>query len=233
VANGGFEVGTSETAPFQGTAVGGGDAAWIDGALASWEVGPSTNNPNVFATNRSVYYATISNGQPAGGGPHSGNVAAVFPNTPLYNGYISQAVSGVVAGNLYKISFWLSNQVGDATSNSMDVKWGGTIASPGGTLTGGISLAGGTPPIPGPIPVQVAWTYYEFNVTAPENNARLTFIGGSTVAANLIDDVSVVQIPEPTTLIMLGAGMLLMGLPRHRLERSADRGSRGFPPVSA
>jgi hypothetical protein len=141
----------------------------------------------------------------------------VLPNLSPYNGYISQAVSGVVAGSLYRISFWLSNQIGDAANNFIDVKWGGTIASAGAPLTGGVSLSGGSPAIPGAIPVQVSWTRYEFDVTAPVNNARLTFIGGNSAAGNLIDDVSVVLIPEATTLTMLGAGMLLMGL--HRVRR--------------
>jgi hypothetical protein len=221
VMNGGFEDGVVQVLPVNGTAVGGGSTSLKNGSLASWDVGPSTNMPNVLATNESLYFATIANGDPAGGGPHSGEVAAVFPNFPTYDGYVSQAIAGVVAGGAYRISFWLSNQIGTNPNNYMDVNWGGSIASLGAPITGGMSLSGGSPSIPGAIPIGTAWTYYQFDVVATSNNARLSFIGGNSAAANLIDDVSVVAIPEPSTLIMLGAGMFLMGLRRHRRARVA------------
>lgn len=209
IVNGSFESGPSViTSLSGGTAVGGGDAPWTVGDLFGWEVGGGGPN-NVLASNQNIYYGTVSNGDPAGGGPHSGTLAAVFPNFPTYDGYISQQVLSTVAGQEYKISFWLSNQIGDATNNSMTVNWGGTNS--GTSIIGGVNLLG-----PTPLPVSVGWTLHEFTVTAPTNNARLSFIGGNSAAGNLVDDVSIAETPEPGTMVLLGAGAAMMGLSRRR-----------------
>lgn len=209
LTNGSFESGPSViTSGFGGTGVGGGDVSWTVGNLLGWEVGGGGPN-NVLASNQNIYYATISNGQPPGGGPHSGILAAVFPNFPSYDGYISQQVLGTVAGQEYKISFWLSNQIGDAANNAMTVNWGGTIS--GSSIGGGVNLLG-----PTALAVSVGWTFHEFTATAPTNDARLSFIGGNSAAGNLVDDVSVVQTPEPGTVVLLGAGAAMMGLSRRR-----------------
>ena len=235
VVNGGFEAGAAVVLGAGGTTTGGGDTSWIEGSLSGWQVGPvpATNGPNVLATNQNIYYATASNNDPgvnALSGPHSDllsdgithsgvGLAAAFPNTPNFDGYISQAVTGVVGGYIYKIGFWLANQIGDNAQNYMQVMWGGDIINPGDPLTGGYSLNGtggnpGNPTLPGAIPVPTDWKYYEFITGAPSDNARLTFIGGNTAAGNLIDDVSVVfeAVPEVSSFgMVMGLGLLALG----------------------
>ena len=226
VVNGGFEADPVPVVGFGGTAVGGGDAATINGSLANWQSGGTGPN-NVLATNQNIYYATASNGDanPSGlgpytGGPHTGDLAAVFPNTPNFDGYISQSVAGVVGGYIYKIGFWLSNQIGNDPNNYMDVRWGGDIV---GNTVNGYSLTGGSPALPGAIPVPTAWTYYEFITGAPSDGARLSFIGGNTAAANLIDDVSVefYAVPEVSSFgMVIGFGLLALGTMGRMRRRS-------------
>jgi hypothetical protein len=208
VVNGDFEAGATVLLPGGGGGVdsSGNVADLTVGNLSGWTLGPSTNSPNVVATNDQAYFALGT------GGPQSGSLAAVFPNTPDFNGYMAQNVAGVVAGQTYQISFYLSNQKGDNALNYMSVNWGGTISSPGDPITGGTSLTGGSPSIPGAIPVPTAWTYYSFNEIATQNNELLSFIGGNTSAGNLIDDVSVVMVPEVSSFgIAMGIGLLAFG----------------------
>jgi hypothetical protein len=204
VLNGGFEDGAATILPVNGTAVGGGSTSLVKATLGNWDVGPvgSPNGENAIATNESLYFATIANGDPAGGGPHSGQVAAVFPNFPVYDGYISQAIAGVVAGQVYTISFWLSNQIGTNPNNLFTVNWGGTFTNTAAPITGGTTVFSGA------IPVQTPWTFYSFDVVAPTNNARLSFIGGNTAAATLLDDVSVQVAGVPDT----GSSFALLGI---------------------
>ena len=239
VLNGGFESNPVADPSFGGTASGGGNAATINGNLANWQVGGTGPN-NVLATNQNSYFASTANNDAVNplSGPHSGllhgnipadpinnpfqggDVSAVFPNTPNFDGYISQAVSGVVGGNIYKIGFWLANQVGVEPNNYMDVRWGGDIV---GNTVNGYSLTGGVPALPGAIPVPTDWTYYEFITGAPSDNARLSFIGGNTAAGTLIDDVSVefYAVPEVSSFgMVIGFGLLALGTMGRMRRRS-------------
>ena len=119
VTNGDFETAVIYNS---GNGLGGANSSGVevsrkDGDLSGWEVGPSSNTPNALATNAATDYFGLG----AGKGVHGGELSAAFPNTPLYDGYISQQIIGVVAGYIYKVGFWLSNQVGDTAENYMSV----------------------------------------------------------------------------------------------------------------
>jgi hypothetical protein len=223
VFNGGFEEGASVSLPGSGgTAVGGGDASWVDGNITAvngsgqgWVTGPTPpTGPNAIATNQSLYYATISESGPAGGGPHSGVLAAVFPNGLPYDGYISQAILGVVAGEIYRVSFWYSNQIGDFPDNSFRANWGGTATASG--ITGGTNIFG-----PQALTVPLGWTQFTTDIVATANNQRISFIAGSDPAGILIDDVSVIAVPEVSSFGMLtGLGLLAFGTAARFRRRS-------------
>jgi len=208
VLNGGFEAGPTVTIPTSGgTTVGGLDTDWIDGSLANWSVS-GTQFINVRATNQNIYFASQANGDTgfALGGPRSGDLAAVFPNTPNYDGGISQMVPTVLAG-IYRVSFYLANQIGDANNNLMVATWGGA-------WLGGNGGNGGNASLPGAIPVADGWKYYEFLVSTATPDTELAFVGGNTSAANLLDDVSVefVAVPEISSFgAVMGFGLLAMG----------------------
>lgn len=177
------------------------------GDLAGWDTGPSSNGPNAFGSNSQSYF-TLG----AGGGPHGGALAAVFPNTPTFDGYISQIATTVI-GQWYTVGFWVSNQVGDPgdINNHMIVNWGGTIVNPGDAVTLGESISVGS--LPGAIPVPTGWTHYEFTRQSVGNDSRISFIGGSTPGALLIDDVTVLDaVPEVSSFGMItGLALLAFG----------------------
>ena len=217
VVNGDFETGVTQTRDFGGIAPGGGDTVLYEGTLAGWTTGPSSSAPNALATNERIYYATGTDPAPIPppGGPHGGLVSAVFPNGLPYDGYISQAVAGVVNGSAYRVSFWLSNQIGDFTNNnSLAVHWGGIDTTNG--ISGGSDIYG-----PVALTVPLGWTQYSVDVVATENNQRLSFIAGNDAAGNLLDDVSVVAIPEVSSFGMLtGLSLLALGATARFRRRS-------------
>ena len=216
VFNGGFEEGASViNTGSGGTAVGGGDASWVDGNITAvngsgqgWVTGPTPPpGPNAIATNHNLYYGT-------GGGPHSGVLAAVFPNSFPYGGYISQAILGVVAGEIYRVSFWYSNQIGDVPDNSFRANWGGTDT--GTAITGGTPILG-----PAALGVPLGWTQFTTDIVATANGQRISFIAGSEPAGILIDDVSVIAVPEISSFGMLtGLGLLAFGTAARFRRRS-------------
>ena len=215
VTNGGFESGAAVEVPGAGgVAAGGGATSLITGSLSAWNTG-GTSGQNALAINQDAYF------DPAVGGPHSGQLAAVFPNTPVFDGYISQGVPTTVAG-VYKISFYLGNQAGSSTLNSMTVNWGGTFTNSGSPISGGISLTGNggnvsNASLPGVVPRSAStWYYYEFLASTSTPTTRLSFTGGDASAGILLDDVSVTAVPEPTAPVLFGAGMVLLGLRRSR-----------------
>lgn len=205
VANGGFEAGATNTGFGSGVTQGGGGytTLWTTpDPLPFWDVGPTVDPPtlNGIGSNSSEYFITG-----AGYGVGSGNVSAVFPNFPVYDGYISQAINGLTIGVDYVVSFRYSAQVGDYPQNSLTANWGGSLI--GDSIVGGINIFG-----PSAIPVPQAWTTFTTTITATATTQRLSFIGGADAAGILIDDVVVDPVPEPASIgAMAGFALLAMG----------------------
>lgn len=101
----------------------------------------------------------------------------------------------LAAGN-YLLSFWYRPRTGLENDNGI------------AALLGGESLlvADGTRP------AVDAWQYYEHPfVISRAGNYELTFtaVGLDSQQGGLLDEVSVVQTPEPSSIIVLGTGLLL------------------------
>ena len=118
-------------------------------------------------------------------------------------------------GDLYRVSFWMSNQIGDAPGNSLRVNWGGTDT--GTAITGGTNIFG-----PVALTVPLGWTQHTMDVVGGAGTTtRLSFIAGNDAAGNLIDDVSVIAVPEVSSFGMLtGLGLLAFGTAARFRRRS-------------
>lgn len=126
-----------------------------------------------------------------GGGLHgedaSSAVYQLLPTTP---------------GGLYELTFAFSPRPGVA-DNALEVVWDGTILD--NLTASGVGKS------------QTAWANHSYVVTATSDTTRLEF-GDRSVSDSLgtfVDDVSVVAIPEPGSLMLLLGG--LVAALRHRM----------------
>lgn len=185
ITNGGFEAGTPGGVGFGGffgwTPVNETDAHFNSDSSYSFL------DDGSFATDPSNFVPGVVSG------PHSGNYMADFGAVGLAAG-ISQTIATTNGAN-YVVSFWLANDDGANAANdsttSIDVDFGGT------TLISTTDQA------------RFGWTQYSFLVTATGSSSDLTFDIRQDPSYYYLDDVSVVQTPEPAALGLLFSGLSL------------------------
>lgn len=157
--------------------------------------------------------------------PHSGNITAAFYSTS--GDGVASLQTGVATSNFgtitYDLHFWVSNPVVDtaARQNLFSVSWNGVLLDLSSydarfkTPSGPSELAGG----PGQYVLDPNTNWFEVfipNLAATSGSTELKFEGVNNNWATLVDDVMVQETPEPSSLLMLGAGALAIGLRRRR-----------------
>ena len=124
--------------------------------------------------------------------PHSGDYHAIFAATQGQNDTLVQTLN-TVPGQSYAVTFWLRGGDTLQFDNHFSASFGGTEL---------LSLSDAA---------YFQYTEFTFNVTAAGASTPLTFSGRDTSGAYLLDDVSVTAVPEPSTWVMAGLGMLAIG----------------------
>ena len=130
-----------------------------------------------------------------GGSPQwwseDGNKGIDLAGTPG-PGSLEQGLT-TVPGMNYALSFWVSSN-GGPYPNSLTVDWDGTFLETIGT------------------PAQGTWQHYVFSVTGTGSDTLAFSCPFGTNAGALLDNVSVATAPEPATLGLIGAGLVLIAL---------------------
>jgi hypothetical protein len=207
VANGSFEQNQTSTPPFPMA------------PMTSWIVGEMLGTPPTPDQNRVVGMDTQFQ---YGLAPRTGNIAAAFnsnTNTVTTEGFATLTqVLTTDTTKTYDVSLWLANPIDDNSNfnNVFSVEWNGSLV---------------TLDVPSKMDEVFGTKTYIINPNTPWFQVfipNLAVTGTSTSLvisarnsdwATLVDDVSVIETPEPTTVIMLGTGILLMGLRRNRSAR--------------
>jgi hypothetical protein len=125
-----------------------------------------------------------------GDGAFSAFLGATGPSENV----LSQTIATQL-GHQYKVDFFLENTVG--APNAFKASFG----------SGGVSLTNAE---------QFGWQEFSFDVFATAPSTTLTFSAHNQPGFFLLDDVSVTEVPEPATAMILGAGLGLTGLRRNR-----------------
>ena len=215
IHNGSFE--TPEVG-LDGDEAGGAWSIYYDGDVDGWT--------SSLGSDSSDYGIEIQeNGTLSGVTAHSGDQYVELDTTQ--NSFMFQEVNGLVVGEFYTFSFWYQprteRQTGSTlpltlnpNDNGIDVYWGDF-----NSLDQTDSIAN---EFVGEFVADddSGWALYEYDVQATDETMLFGFFAGgdSNSYGGLIDDVSLVAVPEPSAIALFGLGILGLGVARRRVARA-------------
>jgi hypothetical protein len=133
------------------------------------------------------------------GNPHSGTNAAFFGPIGTTGGILQNLPTA--AGQGYDLSLWLDSDGG--TPNEFDVFWNG------GLIFAALNLSD--------TPYQL-YAFSNLLATGASTELRLAFRDDPGFL--FLDDVNVVETPEPASMLLLGTGLVYAGARRWRKARA-------------
>lgn len=171
-----------------------------------------------FETGNFSYWTHTSDGgdavSPSSLAVHSGQFGAVLQPRGGANG-LSQVVTGLIPGNLYTVSFWLSN-LSNTGSGSFSA-----IVSSGGHPLVSVAIPRSTPAFP--------YTEFSHDFVATSPTATVSLSYQTAPGQWLLDDVSLTAapstsvMPAPPSAVGLLSGLVAMGIVQRRRRRGSSR----------
>jgi hypothetical protein len=235
IQNGNFSiVPTADTATYQvtnNTAASPSQAT--AGTLPYWSTGTNTSGINCLEVNNplstTMCGSTYMNGSNVatfwvypGVSPNGGNSLAA-DSAATYANAISQSVSGLTVGQTYNLTFYQAGAQQNGFSGTTTDQWQVTFGSStqDSTLMHVASES------------DVAWNSQSMLFTASATTQTLTFMALGTPNSDppfaLLDGVSLISVPEPASIALLGFGIAGVAGLRRRRSRASARAEAGPP----
>ena len=134
-------------------------------------------------------------------------------------GTISQSLSGLTVGDHYAVTFWQAAAQQSGYTGATTEQWQVTFSGTSGTQTGFSTL------MSTPSQGTHAWNQVTLDFTATTAIETLAFYALGTPVGDppfvLLDDISISDVPEPSTLAAMGAGLVILMVKRRRRRGAA------------
>jgi hypothetical protein len=170
-----------------------------------------------------------------GASPDGGNYIAldgdqgnpVGTNNTSYSSSIWQTISGLTPGAQYSLQFYQAAAQQSGTTGATTEQWAVSFgAGPEQMSTLMNNASGG----------HVAWEQQTMIFTATLATQTLNFFSVGTPSGQppvvLLDGVTLRQVPEPASLVVLGGGLLVLLADRYRRARRTGLGAPAIPSVA-
>ncbi len=224
------------SSPLKGAIVSNGDFEQntLPGAVASapltdWAPANSAfATTQVFGLDTTLTYGTV---------PHGGSISVAFTSDASAPANATANISQTLTTDstkTYNLQLWVANPVADVNSrqNLFSVIWNGApvnlfsvdpvhfaVPNPANPIATELAGAAGTYVVAG----DTTWFVVNILNLTPGagSSTTLRFEAQNNNYATLVDDVSVVETPEPSTMVLLVAGAALVGSRRRRQQATS------------
>jgi hypothetical protein len=150
-------------------------------------------------------------GNTLGASPDGGNY--IGADGAFQVGAITQTITGLIAGQQYSVGFYYAGAQQSGFTGDTSEQWIVNLGNNSAT-------AQSTPILNDVSHGFTGWNHEVFTFTADGSSDTLSFLAAGTPNGeppfSLLDGVSMVAVPEPASMLLMGTGLAALGLVRRR-----------------